>query len=66
MPNIMQKYKQGDLDENNSGYGNSAKTSNPADNMPAVEEGGKNEDAPKVKSNMVDGKVFSMADERDY
>jgi hypothetical protein len=34
--------------------------------MPAVEEGGKNEDAPKVKSNMVDGKVFSMADERDY
>ena len=66
MPNIMQKYKQGDLDENNAGYGNSAKSGKPANNMPAVEEGGKNEDAPKVKTNMVDGKVFSMADERDY
>jgi len=56
----MKKYKQGDLDETNTSL------NRPANNMPAVEEGGKNEDAPKVKSNMVDGKVFSMADERDY
>ena len=35
-------------------------------NMPTVEEGGKNEDAPKVKTNMVDNSVFSKADERDY
>tara|TARA_R110000850_G_scaffold230289_1_gene354995 strand:+ start:184 stop:366 length:183 start_codon:yes stop_codon:yes gene_type:complete len=60
MPNIMQKYKQGDLDET------TISLERPANNMPKVEEGGKNEDAPKVKSNMVDGKVFSMADERDY
>tara|TARA_R110000751_G_scaffold99335_1_gene192810 strand:+ start:1320 stop:1502 length:183 start_codon:yes stop_codon:yes gene_type:complete len=60
MPNIMQKYKQGDLDETTTSL------ERPANNMPTVEEGGKNEDAPKVKSNMVDGKVFSMADERDY
>ena len=66
MPNIMQKYKQGDLDESNSGYGNSAKSGKPANNISAVEEGGKNEDAPKVKSNMVDKSVFSKADERDY
>tara|TARA_R110000824_G_scaffold274332_3_gene463032 strand:- start:401 stop:580 length:180 start_codon:yes stop_codon:yes gene_type:complete len=57
---IMKKYKQGDLDETNTSL------NRPANNMPKVEEGGKNEDAPKVKSNMVDGKVFSMADERDY
>ena len=57
---IMKKYKQGDLDEVNT------KPNRPANNMPTVEEGGKNEDAPKIKSNMVDGKVFSMADERDY
>jgi len=57
---IMKKYKQGDLDETNTSL------NRPANNMPAVEEGGKNEDAPKVKSNMVDGKIFSMADERDY
>ena len=57
---IMKKYKQGDLDEVNT------TPNRPANNMPTVEEGGKNEDAPKVKSNMVDGKVFSMADERDY
>jgi hypothetical protein len=56
----MQKYKQGDLDET------TISLERPANNMPAVEEGGKNEDAPKVKTNMVDGKVFSMADERDY
>tara|TARA_R110002050_G_scaffold174254_1_gene307191 strand:- start:579 stop:758 length:180 start_codon:yes stop_codon:yes gene_type:complete len=57
---IMKKYKQGDLDEVNT------KPVRTADNMPAVEEGGKNEDAPKVKSNMVDKSVFSKADERDY
>jgi|TARA_R110000796_G_scaffold28502_1_gene77907 hypothetical protein len=56
----MKKYKQGDLDEVNT------KPVRTADNMPAVEEGGKNEDAPKVKSNMVDKSVFSKADERDY
>jgi hypothetical protein len=56
----MQKYKQGDLDETNTSL------NRPADNMPKVEEGGKNEDAPKVKSNMVDKSVFSKADERDY
>jgi len=60
MPNIMQKYKQGDLDETNTSL------NRPADNMPKVEEGGKNEDAPKVKTNMVDKSVFSKADERDY
>ena len=60
----MQKYKQGDLDENNAGYGNSAKTSNPANNMPAVEEGGKNEDAPKVQTKTtVDASLFTMADD---
>ena len=29
-------------------------------------EGGVNKDFPKEKKSMVDGKVFSMADERDY
>tara|TARA_R110000822_G_scaffold310174_1_gene441729 strand:+ start:281 stop:451 length:171 start_codon:yes stop_codon:yes gene_type:complete len=56
----MKKYKQGDLDEVNT------KPDRPANNMPTVEEGGKNEDAPKVKTNMVDNSVFSKADERDY
>tara|TARA_R110000803_G_scaffold92687_1_gene160209 strand:+ start:1847 stop:2017 length:171 start_codon:yes stop_codon:yes gene_type:complete len=56
----MKKYKQGDLDET------AVKLERPANNMPKVEEGGKNEDAPKVKTNMVDKSVFSKADERDY
>ena len=29
-------------------------------------EGGVNKDFPKEKKNMVDGKIFAMADERDY
>ena len=29
-------------------------------------EGGVNKDFPKEKKSTVDGKVFSMADERDY
>ena len=58
---IMKKYKQGDLDEVNS-----AKTANDPMNLPADEVGGENVDAPKVKTTMVDGKIFSMADERDY
>jgi len=57
---IMKKYKQGDLDEVNT------TPNRPANNMPTVEEGGKNEDAPKVKTNMVDNSVFSKANERDY
>ena len=44
----------------------SAKTANDPMNLPADEVGGENVDAPKVKTNMVDGKIFSMADERDY
>ena len=66
MPAILKKYKMGDLDENNSGYGNSSKSANPADNLPADEEGGKNVDMPKKSVNMVDKGVFKKADERDY
>jgi hypothetical protein len=58
---IMKKYKQGDLDEVPS-----AKTANDPMNLPADEKGGENVDAPKIKQNMVDGKIFSLADERDY
>ena len=58
---IMKKYKQGDLDEVPS-----AKTANDPMNLPADEKGGENIAAPKVKTNMVDGKIFSLADERDY
>ena len=58
---IMKKYKQGNLDEVPS-----AKTGNDPMNLPADEVGGENVDAPKVKKNEVDGKIFSMADERDY
>jgi|TARA_A100001035_G_scaffold12317_1_gene8596 hypothetical protein len=58
---IMKKYKQGDLDEVPS-----AKTANDPMNLPADEVGGENVDAPKIKKNEVDGKIFSMADERDY
>ena len=58
---IMKKYNQGDLDEVPS-----AKTANDPMNLPADEKGGENVDAPKIKKNMVDGKIFSLADERDY
>ena len=58
---IMKKYKQGYLDEVPS-----ANTGNEPMNLPADEKGGENVAAPKVKTNMVDGKIFSLADERDY
>jgi len=70
---IMKKYVQGELPENM--YGNEASKQGdsktnvvkggsafPAD----YAEGGVNKEFPKEKKNMVDGKVFSMADERDY
>lgn len=66
MPDIMKKYAMGDLDENNLGYGNSAKSSNPANNLPKDEVGGQNVDMPKKSQNMVDKSVFKKADERDY
>jgi len=66
MPSILKEYKMGDLDENNSGYGNSSKSANPANNLPADEVGGQNVDMPKKSTNMVDKGVFKKADERDY
>ena len=70
---IMKQCKQGELPENM--YGNEASKQGdsktnvvkggsafPAD----YAEGGVNKDFPKEKKNMVDGKIFAMADERDY
>ena len=58
---IMYKYKQGDS------KGPSTLVVKPAAPLPAdLYEGGINKDYPKEKKNMVDGKVFSLADERDY
>ena len=70
---IMKKYVQGELPENM--YGNEASKQGDsktnvvkgASAFPAdYAEGGVNKEFPKEKKNMVDGKVFSMADERDY
>ena len=70
---IMKKYVQGELPENM--YGNeAAKQGDSKTNVvkggsafPAdYAEGGVNKEFPKEKKNMVVGKVFSMADERDY
>jgi hypothetical protein len=73
---IMKKYVQGELPENM--YGNEAAKQGDAKGpstlvvkgaapLPAdAYEGGINKDYPKEKKNMVDGKVFTMADERDY
>jgi hypothetical protein len=70
---IMKQYKQGDLPENM--YGNEASKQGdskinvvkPEAGLPAdYSEGGVNKDYPKEKKNTVDGKVFSLADERDY
>ena len=73
---IMKKYVQGELPENM--YGNEAANQGDAKGpstlvvkgaapFPAdYAEGGVNKEFPKEKKNMVDGKVFSMADERDY
>ena len=69
----MKQYKQGELPENM--YGNeAAKQGDSKTNVvkggaafPAdYAEGGVNKDFPKEKKNMVDGKIFAMADERDY
>ena len=70
---IMKQYKQGDLPENM--YGNEASKQGdskinvvkPGAALPAdYAEGGVNKDFPKENKNMVDGKVFTLADERDY
>ena len=70
---IMKQYEQGELPENM--YGNeAAKQGDSKTNVvkggaafPAdYAEGGVNKDFPKEKKNMVDGKIFAMADERDY
>jgi len=70
---IMKQYVQGEFPENM--YGNEASKQGdsktnvvkggsafPAD----YAEGGVNKDFPKEKKSTVDGKVFSMADEKDY
>ena len=70
---IMKQYKQGDLPENM--YGNEASKQGdskinvvkPGAALPAdYAEGGVNKDFPKENKNNVDGKVFQLADERDY
>jgi len=70
---IMKKYVQGELPENM--YGNeAAKQGDSKTNvvkggsaLPAdYAEGGVNKDFPKENKSYVDGKVFTMADERDY
>tara|TARA_R100000353_G_scaffold32404_1_gene26226 strand:+ start:754 stop:963 length:210 start_codon:yes stop_codon:yes gene_type:complete len=69
----MYKYKQGELPENM--YGDETKKQGDAKTnvvkggtaLPAdYAEGGVNKEFPKEKKNMVDGKVFTLADERDY
>jgi|TARA_E500000318_G_scaffold64592_1_gene59706 hypothetical protein len=73
---IMYKYTMGELpDENNMGYGNTKKKQGDSKTnvvkgaaaLPAdYAEGGVNKEFPKENKNMVDGKVFTLADERDY
>ena len=69
----MYKYKQGELPENM--YGDETKKQGDAKTnvvkggaaLPAdYAEGGVNKEFPKENKNMVDGKVFTLADERDY
>ena len=69
----MKQYKQGDLPENM--YGNEAAKQGdskinvvkPGTGLPAdYAEGGVNKEFPKENKNTVDGKVFTLADERDY
>ena len=70
---IMYKYKQGELPENM--YGDETKKQGDAKTnvvkggtaLPAdYAEGGVNKEFPKENKNKVDGKVFTLADERDY
>jgi|TARA_R100001460_G_scaffold56227_1_gene95698 hypothetical protein len=72
---IMKQYKQGELPENM--YGNEASKQGDAKGpstlvvkgaaaLPADAYAEGNVAYPKEKKNMVDGKVFSLADERDY
>ena len=70
---IMYKYKQGELPENM--YGDETKKQGDAKTnvvkggaaLPAdYAEGGVNKEFPKETKNTVDGKVFTLADERDY
>lgn len=57
----LKMYKQGELAEDQT------KAPKMADNLPDGYDGnGQNVDAPKQKKSYVDGKIFSMADERDY
>ena len=69
----MHKYKQGELPENM--YGDETKKQGDAKTnvvkggaaLPAdYAEGGVNKEFPKENKNMVDTKVFTLADERDY
>ena len=69
----MYKYKQGELTENM--YGDETKKQGDAKTnvvkggaaLPAdYAEGGVNKEFPKENKNMVDTKVFTLADERDY
>ena len=69
----MYKYKQGELPENM--YGDETKKQGDAKTnvvkggaaLPAdYAEGGVNKEFPKENKNMVDTKVFTFADERDY
>jgi|TARA_Y100000816_G_C25868999_1_gene453583 hypothetical protein len=69
----MYKYKQGELPENM--YGDETKKQGDAKTnvvkggaaLPAdYAEGGVNKEFPKENKNMVDTKVFTLADERDY
>ena len=70
---VMKKYKQGELPENM--YGDETKKQGDAKTnvvkggaaLPAdYAEGGVNKEFPKENKNMVDTKVFTLADERDY
>ena len=69
----MYKYKQGELPENM--YGDETKKQGDAKTnvvkggaaLPAdYAEGGVNKEFPKENKNLVDGKEFALADERDY
>ena len=69
---IMKQYKQGELPENM--YGNEASKQGdskinvvkPGAALPGDAYAEGNVAYPKEKKNTVDGKVFSLADERDY
>ena len=69
----MKQYKQGDLADNICGNegaeaGDSkVSVGRPGTGLPAdYAEGGVNKEFPKENKNTVDGKVFTLADERDY